>query len=49
MFDALLFCVLDPLYFGGCNFFIFNEFLTILSVSDASRRGVQVLFGYEKQ
>jgi hypothetical protein len=52
MFDDLFFRVLDPLYLGGAggrNFRIFNRFLTIISISDASREGVQVLFGHQKK
>jgi hypothetical protein len=38
MFGDLFFKFLDPLYFGGCNFLIFNPFLTIVSVSNAPKR-----------
>jgi hypothetical protein len=31
---------------GGCNFFVFNPFLIIVSVLDAPRGGVQILFGH---
>jgi hypothetical protein len=31
------------------NFLISNPLLTIVSVSDASRGGVQILFGHQKQ
>jgi hypothetical protein len=34
---------------GGHNFLISNPFLKIVSVSHASRGGVQVLFGQHKQ
>ncbi len=45
----LLFSVLDPpSTLRGCNFLIFNPFSTIVSVSDARRGGVQVLFGHQK-
>ncbi len=43
------FGVLDLVTFGGCNFLIFNLFLTIVSMLDVPRRGVQVLFGHHKQ
>jgi hypothetical protein len=49
VFDDLCFWVLDPLYFVGCNFLISNLFWMIISMSDALRGGVQVLFGYQKQ
>jgi hypothetical protein len=41
--------VLNPLYFGGCNFLISNLFSMIISVSNATRGGVQILFGHPKQ
>jgi hypothetical protein len=41
--------VLDPFILGGCNFLIFNPFSMIVSVSDAPRGEVQVLFGHQKQ
>jgi hypothetical protein len=37
-----------PFSLGGYNFLISNPFLTIASVSDASREGVQVLFWHQK-
>jgi hypothetical protein len=49
VFGGLFFRV-DSLYFErGRNFLILNLFLTIVSVLDAPRRGVQVLFGHWKQ
>ncbi len=33
----------------GHNFLISNPLLTIVSVSDASRGGVQIWFGHQKQ
>jgi hypothetical protein len=35
---------LTPFTLGGCNFPIFNLFLTIVGVLDPPRGGVQVLF-----
>jgi hypothetical protein len=51
MFGDLFFLGLDPLYFGerGNNFQVFNPFLTIVSISDASGEGHQILFGHQKQ
>jgi hypothetical protein len=46
LFSDLFFLVLDPFYFEGRNFLISNPFLTIVSVSDASRGEVQILFGH---
>jgi len=46
MFDGLFFGFLDPSLLWGCNFLIFNSFLTIVRVSDAPRGGVQILFGH---
>jgi len=40
---------LTPFTLGGRNFLISNQFLTIVSVSDVPRGGVQVLFGHQKQ
>jgi hypothetical protein len=40
---------LIPFILGGHNFLISNPFSTIVSVSDVSRWGVQVLFGHQKQ
>jgi hypothetical protein len=40
---------LTPFTLGGRNFLISNPFSTIVSVSDASGKGVQVLFGHQKQ
>jgi hypothetical protein len=37
------------LLLGGHNFLISNPFWMIVSVSDAPRGGVQVLFGHQKQ
>ncbi len=37
-----------PLLWAGCKFLISNPFLTIVSVSDASREGVQVLLENKK-
>jgi hypothetical protein len=34
---------------GGHNFLISNPFLTIVSVPDVQREGVQILFGHQKQ
>jgi len=41
-------CFFD-LYFEGCNFLIPNMFWTIVSVSDAPRGEVQVLFGHKNK
>jgi hypothetical protein len=50
MFNALCFGVLEPLYtLGGLNFLIPNLFSTIVSVRDAPKEEVQVLFGHQKQ
>jgi hypothetical protein len=44
MFSGLFFFeFLTPFTLGGCNFLISNQFSTIVIVSDAPRRGVQVL------
>jgi hypothetical protein len=40
---------LAPCTLRGCNFLISNPFSTIVSVSDAPRGGVQVLFEHQKQ
>ncbi len=40
---------LTPFTLRGCNFLVPNLFLTIVSVLDAQREGVQVLFGHQKQ
>jgi hypothetical protein len=40
---------LTPFTLWGHNFLIFNLFLTIFSVLDAPRGGLQVLFGHQKQ
>jgi hypothetical protein len=40
---------LTPFILGGRNFLISNQFSTIVSVSDAPRGRVQVLFGHQKQ
>jgi hypothetical protein len=40
---------LDPLTFKPHNFLISNPFATIVSVSDAPRREVQVLFRHRRQ
>jgi hypothetical protein len=40
---------LTPFTLGACNFLISNPFLTLVTVSDAPRGGVQVLFGHQKQ
>jgi hypothetical protein len=40
---------LTPFTLGGRNFLISNPFSTIVSVSDASGKGVQVLFEHQKQ
>ncbi len=40
---------LTPFTLGGHNFLISNSFSTILSVLDAPRRGLQVLFRHQKQ
>ncbi len=40
---------LTPFTLGDHNFLISNLFLTILSVLDAQRGGLQVLFGHQKQ
>jgi hypothetical protein len=34
---------------GGYNFFVFNPFLIIVSVSDATIGGFQIFFGHYKQ
>jgi len=49
VFDGLFLKIVNPLYFGGCNFLNFNLFSTIFSASDVSIRGIQVLFGHQKQ
>jgi hypothetical protein len=43
MFFGLFIWVLDFLYFGDCNFFISNLFLTIASILDVWREHVQLL------
>jgi hypothetical protein len=48
MFYGLFFLVIDPHYFGGNNFFIFNPFLTIFSALDVPRGGVQGMFAHQK-
>jgi len=45
----VFFQFLTPFTSGGHNFLISNPFLTIVSVSDVTRGGVQVLFGHHKQ
>jgi hypothetical protein len=45
---VFFFFFFDLLHFGGYNFLISNLFLTIVSVSNAPKRGVQVLFGHQK-
>jgi hypothetical protein len=37
---------LTPFLLKGCNFFIFNPFLMVVSVLDVPKRGVQVLFNH---
>jgi hypothetical protein len=50
MFNGFfLFEFLTPFTLGDHNFLISNLFLTILSVLDALRAGLQVLFRYQKQ
>jgi hypothetical protein len=49
MFGGLCFGVLDPFTLEGHNFLISYSFLTIVSMSDAPRGGVQILFGHKKQ
>jgi hypothetical protein len=49
MFNSLFFEILTPFTLEGHNFLISNLFSTILSVLDAPRGGLQVLFGHQKQ
>jgi hypothetical protein len=49
MFGGLIFWVLDLCTLKGCNFLISNSFCKIVSVLDASRGGVQVWVGHQKQ
>ncbi len=48
-FGELFFWVFDPFIFGGHNFFNSISHLMIFSVLDVSIRGVQILFGHQKQ
>jgi hypothetical protein len=46
---SLVICFIEfftPFTLGGHNFLDYNPFLTIVSVSDVTREGVQVLFGH---
>jgi len=45
---VLFFEFLTPFTLGAHNFLILNLFLMILNVLDASRGGLQVLFGHQK-
>jgi len=49
MFNCFFSEFLTPFTLGGHNFFILNLFLTIFSVLDALRGGIQVFFGHQKQ
>ncbi len=50
MFDGLFFFKLTtPSTLRGCNFLNFIPFLTIFCAPDMSIKGVQVLFGHQKQ
>ncbi len=49
MFSGFFFWVLDPFILGGHNSLICNLFSTIVSVSNAPRGRVQILFGHWKQ
>jgi hypothetical protein len=49
VFDGLFFNFLTLFTLGGYNFLISNLFLTIVSVSNAPKGRVQVLFGHQKQ
>jgi hypothetical protein len=49
LFDGFFFEFLTPFTLGGYKFPICNLFLTIVSVSDVSRGGVQVLFRHKKK
>jgi hypothetical protein len=40
---------LTPFIMGAHNFFISNLFFMIINVLDVPRRGLQVLFGHQKQ
>ncbi len=40
---------LTPFILGDCNFLISNPFLMIVNVLNVPRRGLQVLFGHQKQ
>jgi hypothetical protein len=48
-FSDLLSSIPNTFTLGGHKFLIFNPFLMILSVSDVSRGGAQVMFGHQKQ
>jgi hypothetical protein len=41
--------ILDPFILGGHNFLIFHPFPMILSVLDALKEGLQILFKHRKQ
>jgi hypothetical protein len=49
MFNSLFFEFLTPFTLEGHTFLTFNLFSTILSVLDAPRGELQVLFGQQKQ
>jgi hypothetical protein len=49
MFNSFFFEFLSPFTLEGHNFFNSNIFSTILSVLDAPRGGLQVLFGHQMQ
>jgi hypothetical protein len=49
VFSGLFFYFLTLFTLGGYNFLISIFFLTIVSVSDALKGGVQILFGHQKR